>query len=84
MIEITLVLEGKEQDLVIPTKVTFGRLKILIAEALAENGRRLPVGFQLVLKGKSFELGEFDLISDFGISNGDSLGIVLGETNAVV
>jgi uncharacterized ubiquitin-like protein YukD len=37
-----------------------------------------------VLKGKSFELGEFDLISDFGISNGDSLEIVLGETNAVV
>ncbi|WP_172209902.1 hypothetical protein [Pseudolactococcus hodotermopsidis] len=78
------MLDGKEQDVLVPSKVTFGRLKVLVTESLAENGFNLPSDYQLVIKGKSFEMGQFDLISDFALSNGDRLEILLGETSAII
>ncbi|MBS7576412.1 MULTISPECIES: hypothetical protein [unclassified Enterococcus] len=84
MIEITLVLKQKELDILIPSKITFGRLRDLVKEALIENGIKLPADFKLVIQDKTFKIGYFDFISDFGISNGDKLEIELGEANEAI
>ncbi|MBF0777453.1 EsaB/YukD family protein [Streptococcus cuniculi] len=79
MIGVTLVKEGREIDLLIPTRITLGRLQDLVKEIFRENGVVLPDGFKLVIQGKNLQLGETDLLSDFGIATGDKFEIQLGE-----
>lgn len=82
MIEITLILNKKELDLVVPNKVTMGRLKELLHETLGENGIDIAEDFRLRIKDKQVTVGAFDMAFDFGLASGDRLEIELGEKNA--
>lgn len=75
MIEITLMLGDKYIDLRVPGQVTFERLQQLIAEAFAEKGTILPAGFVLEQSDKEFEVSGADLITSFGVGNGDRIHI---------
>ena len=77
MIEITLVFQGKQIDLVVPGEVTFDRLRRLIGDALAHQGVVLPEGFSLRLHDKAFAVSGHDLVSSFGVGNGDRLQITI-------
>lgn len=76
MIEITLVHEHRQIDLLIPGAIRFERLRQLIGHAFAARGLVLPDDFTLALEDKSFAASRYDLISAFGIGNGDRLKIV--------
>lgn len=76
MIEMTLELEQKQIDLLLPKGIAFYRLKYLIREAFAEKGMILPEGFTLSLRDKAIDVGEYDLVSSFGIASGDRFQIV--------
>ncbi|MBC1925544.1 EsaB/YukD family protein [Listeria innocua] len=79
MIEVTFVLNHQELDMLIPNRVSFVRLTVLLKEALAENGYVLPENYQLKLADKTFHMGEADILGDFAISNGDRIEILVGE-----
>jgi uncharacterized ubiquitin-like protein YukD len=79
MIEVTFVFNQQDLDVLIPSKVSFQRLSILLKEALAENGFVLPDNYQLKLLDKTFQMGRIDSLRDFGVSNGDRLEILVGE-----
>jgi len=76
VIEITLVLQGKQIDLVVPGEVTFDRLRGLIGAAFAEKGLVLPGDFSLALDDKALGLSGSDVIASFGVGNGDRLRIM--------
>jgi uncharacterized ubiquitin-like protein YukD len=84
MIEVTLILKQKELDVFVPNKISFGRLKHLLHQALAENGTNISSDFQVIIQDKSFRLGNFDTMDDFPLANGERLEILLGEANAVI
>lgn len=75
MIEVTLEHEGKQIDLAVPGAVTFDRLNNLIREGFAAKGTALPEGFTFVLDDKALAVSGFDVLSSFGIGNGDRLQI---------
>lgn len=79
MIEITLVYRGQEIDILISNKITMQRLKELLLEMFKENKVKIEKDFKLCWLDKSFQMGDLDLISDFRISNGDRLELVVGE-----
>ena len=75
MIEITLAHAGKHIDLLVPGGITYDRLAQLIRDGFAARGTILPAGFALVLDGKALAVSGHDLITSFGIANGDRLTI---------
>jgi hypothetical protein len=75
MIEITLVHMSKQVDLLVPGAVTFDRLTQLVREGFAAKGTALPEGFSLVLDDKALAVSGYDVVSSFGIGNGDRLHI---------
>lgn len=75
MIEITLIHMGRHIDLLVPGAVTFDRLTELIREGFAAKGTTLPDRFSLVLEDKALVVSGNDVISSFGIGNGDRLRI---------
>ena len=80
MIEITIIYLNKQLDLVVPGGVTFDRLTQLIGAALTEKGVILPRnGFALVLEGKALTASGSDLISSFGVGNGDRFNSITEE-----
>ncbi|GAX48315.1 EsaB/YukD family protein [Pseudolactococcus reticulitermitis] len=78
MIEVTFVLNGQKLDVLIPSKITFQRLHELLREALMQNGFMLPENYHLRLVDKTFQIGDSDVLRDFGISNGDRIEILVG------
>lgn len=84
MIEVTFVLNQKTLDVLVPNKITFKRLSSLLKEALDENGSTLPDNFQLKFADKTFQMGETDILRDFGVSNGDRLEILAGEISETI
>ncbi|MDR6865513.1 putative ubiquitin-like protein YukD [Microbacterium resistens] len=79
MIEITLEYIGKHIDLLVPGGITFDRLTQLIRDGFAAKGTMLPEGLSLLFKDKAFAVSGCDVISSFGIGNGDRLQIVAIE-----
>ncbi|GAX48457.1 EsaB/YukD family protein [Pseudolactococcus reticulitermitis] len=79
MFEITLVMQNDEMDIVIPKKVTFGRLRSLLRSLFLEHGNALPENILLKIQGKTVRLQDSDWLSDFGIGNGEKIEIVIGE-----
>lgn len=77
--EITLVMQNDEMDIVIPKKVTFGRLRSLLRALFSEHGNALPENILLKIQGKTVRLQDSDWLSDFGIGNGEKIEIVIGE-----
>lgn len=77
MIEVTFVLNGQELDVFVPNKITFQRLHELLREALMQNSFMLPENYHLRLVDKTFQIGDTDVLRDFGISNGDRLEILV-------
>ncbi|NQX13883.1 hypothetical protein HQQ80_19825 [Microbacteriaceae bacterium VKM Ac-2855] len=75
MIKITLEYTGKRIDLLVPSKVTFDRLTQLIREGFAAKEIALLRGFSVKLNDKALAVSGYDLISSFGIGNGDRLHI---------
>lgn len=75
MIEVTLEHAGKQVDLSVPGEVTFDRLTQLIRDGCAARGMALPEGFSLALDDKALAVSGYDVISSFGIGNGDRLQI---------
>ncbi|PPF10260.1 EsaB/YukD family protein [Rathayibacter rathayi] len=75
MIEVTLEHAGKLIDLLVPSEVTVNRLTQLIREGCVARGLALPKGFSLALNDKAFAVSGYDVISSFGIGNGDRLQI---------
>ena len=75
MIEITLVHMNKHVDLLVPGAVTFDRLTQLVREGFAAKGTVLPEGVSLVLDDKALAVSGYDVVSSFGIGNGDRLHI---------
>lgn len=75
MIEITLVYMNRHIDLLVPGAVTFDRLTQLVRDGFAAKGTVLPEGFSLVLDDKALAVSGYDVISSFGIGNGDRLQI---------
>lgn len=79
MIEITLVYKGQEIDIVISKQITMQRLRELLIEMFRENKVKIENDFTFRWLDKNFQMGELDMISDFRISNGDRLELVVGE-----
>ena len=77
--EITLIMQEEEIDIVIPKKVTFGRLRSLLRSLFSEHGNALPENILLKSQGKTVRLQDSDWLSDFGIGNGERIEIVIGE-----
>lgn len=77
--EITLIMQNEEIDIVIPKKVTFGRLRSLLRSLFSEQGNALPENILLKIQGKTVRLQDSDWLSDFGIGNGERIEIVIGE-----
>lgn len=77
--EITLIMQEEEIDIVIPKKVTFGRLRSLLRSLFSEHGNALPEDILLKIQGKTVRLQDSDWLSDFGIGNGERIEIVIGE-----
>lgn len=73
MIEVTLGYAGKHIDLLVPGEVTFDRLTQLIRDGFATKGMVLPEGFSLALDDKALAVSGYDVVSSFGIGNGDRL-----------
>lgn len=76
MIEVTLVFGQRQIDLLVPSQITFLRLTHLIQRAFAEKGVTLPDGMTLALADKALAVGGYDMISSFGVGNGDRLQIL--------
>jgi uncharacterized ubiquitin-like protein YukD len=76
VIEITLELSGKQVDLAVPGEVTFDRLTELIRDGFAAKGTALPEDFVLAFDDKALAVSGYDLVSAFGVGNGDRLQIV--------
>ena len=66
-------------DIVIPKKVTFGRLRSLLRSLFSEHGNALPENILLKIQGKTVRLQDSDWLSDFGIGNGERIEIVVGK-----
>ena len=79
MFEITLIMQEEEIDIVIPKKVTFGRLRSLLRSLFSEHGNALPENILLKIQGKTVRLQDSDWLSDFGIGNGERIEIVVGK-----
>ena len=77
--EITLIMQEEEIDIVIPKKVTFGRLRSLLRSLFSEHGNALPENILLKIQGKTVRLQDSDWLSDFGIGNGKRIEIVVGK-----
>ena len=77
--EITLIMQNEEIDIVIPKKVTFGRLRQLLRSLFSEHGNALPENILLKIQGKTVRLQDSDWLSDFGIGNGERIEIVVGK-----
>ena len=77
--EITLIMQEEEIDIVIPKKVTFGRLRSLLRSLFSEHGNALPENILLKIQGKTVRLQDSDWLSDFGIGNGERIEIVVGK-----
>ena len=77
--EITLIMQNEEIDIVIPKKVTFGRLRSLLRSLFSEHGNALPENILLKIQGKTVRLQDSDWLSDFGIGNGERIEIVVGK-----
>ncbi|WP_158861878.1 EsaB/YukD family protein [Leifsonia sp. AG29] len=73
MIEVTLVLDGKELDLLVPGRTTFDRLQRLIREGFASRDVALPADYSLALADKALVISGGDIIESFGVGNGDRL-----------
>ena len=79
MIEITLVYKGQEIDIVISKQISMQRLRELLIEMFKENKVNIENNFTFRWIDKNFQIGELDVISNFRISNGDRLELVVGE-----
>ena len=77
--EITLIMQNEEIDIVIPKKVTFGRLRSLLRSLFSEHGNALPENILLKIQGKTVRLQDSDWLSDFGFGNGERIEIVVGK-----
>lgn len=75
VIEITLRYTGKHIDLLVPGGITFDRLTQLIRHGFAAKGTALPERFALVLDDKALAVSGHDIITSFGIADGDRLTI---------
>jgi len=75
-IDISLDLNGQQLDLRVPTAVTLARLCELIDGALVERGIRMPPQWRLRLKDKPIALGDYDIIGDFPVGDGDVFEVV--------
>ena len=79
MFEITLVMKNEEMDMVVPQKVTFGRLCSLLCALFSEHGNALPEKVFLKIQGKTVRLKDSDWLSDFGVGNGEKIEIMVEE-----
>lgn len=75
MIAVTVTIGNSHEDLWVPGDVTFARLRQLIQEGLAAKGILLPGGLSLSLADKILVVSDHDMVSSFGISDGDRLHI---------
>lgn len=75
-IDISLELNGQQLDLRVPTAVTLARLSHLIDAVLTERGIRMPPEWRLRLKDKPIALGDYDVIGDFPVGDGDVFEVV--------
>ena len=87
MFEITLVMKNEEMDMVVPQKVTFGRLCSLLCALFSEHGNALPEKVFLKIQGKTVRLKDSDWLSDFGMGNGERIEIMVeecGESDEII
>lgn len=87
MFEITLVMKNEEMDMVVPQKVTFGRLRSLLCALFSEHGNALPEKVFLKIQGKTVRLKDSDWLSDFGVGNGERIEIMVeecGESDEII
>jgi uncharacterized ubiquitin-like protein YukD len=75
-IDISIELNARQLDLRVPTAVTLGRLRELVGQVLGDHNVAMPPGWHLELRGKAIALGEFDVIADFPVGNGDVFAVV--------
>lgn len=67
---------SQQLDLRVPVAVTLGRLTERISHVFHERNIAMPPQWYLRVKGKPIALGDFDVIADFPIGNGDVFGVV--------
>lgn len=79
MIEVTIEWADRRTDLLVPTGVSFARLADLLRKGFAAKGRPLPDAFSLDFLDKAVAAGPADLVSAFGIANGDRVRIRADE-----
>jgi uncharacterized ubiquitin-like protein YukD len=75
-IDVSIELNGKQLDLRVPAAVTLARLTELLTQVLREHNIGMPPVWRLRLKDKPIALGQFDVISDFPVGDGDVLAVV--------
>lgn len=79
-IDISLDFNGRQLDLRVPTAVTLARLTELIDAVFAERGIGMPPEWRLRLKDKPIALGDYDIIGDFPVGDGDVFEVIASET----
>ena len=77
-IDISLEFNGRQLDLRVPTGVTLGRLTELLREVLEGHGIVMPPHWRLRLAGKPITVGDYDVLSDFPVGDGDVFEVVTG------
>ncbi len=78
-VDISLEMNGRQLDLRVPSQVTLARLKILLSEVFRDHGVRMPERWGLELAGKTIGLGQFDMLCDFPVGDGDVFTVVQVE-----
>lgn len=78
-VDISLELNEQQLDLRVPTGVTLERLKELIDTVLTEHGIRMPPAWRLRLKDKPIALGDYDVVGDFPVGDGDVFQVIARE-----
>lgn len=75
-LDVSIELNEQQLDLRVPAAVTLARLTELIAHVLRERGIVMPPQWRLQVKGKPLALGDFDVLADFPVGDGDVLAVV--------
>ena len=75
-VNVSIELNKQQLDLRVPVAVTLARLSELIARVLQEHNIAMPPEWHLRLKDKPIALGDFDVIGDFPVGEGDVFTVV--------
>lgn len=75
-LDLSIEFNRQQLDLRVPAAVTLGRLTELIGQVLHEHDIVMPPHWRLRVKDKPIALGDYDIVGDFPVGDGDVLAVV--------